>query len=58
MCPMHGFGHMYEVSAWNSHKKYDFWNTQILRECFEERVKRLWNTHPSTLYLSLYYLKT
>ena len=28
-----------KVSAWNSHKKYDFWNTQISRECFGELLK-------------------
>ena len=29
-----------QISAWNSHKKYDICNTQILREYFEELTKR------------------
>ena len=35
----YGFGHKYKVSAWNSHKKYDFCNTQISREHFGELMK-------------------
>ena len=40
VCPKHGFGHTYEVSAWNSHKMYDFCNTQISREYLGELAKR------------------
>ena len=32
-------GHTYKISAWNSHKKYDFWNPQISREYFGELAK-------------------
>ena len=31
VCPKHGFGHMYKVSAWNFRKMYDLCNTQISR---------------------------
>ena len=34
----------YKVSAWNSHKKYDFSNMQISREYFGELAKHKWNT--------------
>ena len=37
VCPKDDFGHTYKVSAWNSHKKYNFCNTHISREYF--RVK-------------------
>ena len=33
------FGHMYKVTAWNSHKKYNFGNTQISRENVGELAK-------------------
>ena len=39
-CPKPCFGHTYKVLAWNSHKKYDFCNTQISREYLGELVKR------------------
>ena len=44
MCPKHGFGHTYKVSACNPHKKYDFCNTHISREYFGELAKHKWNT--------------
>ena len=33
----------YKVSTWNTHKKYDFCDTQISGEYLEELSKRLWN---------------
>ena len=39
MCPKHGFGHTYKISAGNSHKKYNISNIQILREYFGELAK-------------------
>ena len=33
----------HKLSSWNSHKKYNFCNTQISREYFQELVKCLWN---------------
>ena len=33
MCPC--FEHMYKVSAWNSQKKYDFYNTQNRQNILE-----------------------
>ena len=43
MCPKHGFGHTYKVSAWNSHDKYDFWHCIFSRGYFEELEKRQWD---------------
>ena len=43
MCPKHGLGHRYKVSASNSHQKYGFWYTQISRKYFG--VLCLWKIH-------------
>ena len=40
VCPC--FGHMYQVSAWNSHHKCDFWHCIFSRDYFGELTKRLW----------------
>ena len=41
----HSFGHTHKVSAWNSHKKYDFCKTQI-RENILERSRNVSETPP------------
>ena len=44
--PKHGFGHMYKVLAWNSHKKCDFWHFIFSRDYFGELAKLYWNKRP------------
>ena len=36
VCPKHGFGHTYKLSAWNSHYKCDFWHCIFSRDYFRE----------------------
>ena len=38
-----GFGHTYKVSAWNSHKTYDFCKTHNSGKYFEDVPKRQWS---------------
>ena len=38
ICPKHGFGHTYNVSVWNSHKKYDFCNTKFTEHILESSL--------------------
>ena len=42
MCPKHGFGHTYKVSARKFHT-WDFCNTKISREYIGELTKHYWN---------------
>ena len=44
LCPKHGFGHTYQVSARNSHKRYGFCNTHThFKIIFGELPKCWWN---------------